>query len=360
MLKTYPTIIGSGSYIPTNRVKNEEFLNNEFFGPDGEKLDKCNEEIVGQFEKITGIYERRYVTDDQVASDIALLAAQEAIVSADIDPETLDCIIFAHNFGDIQENNRRSEFVPSLASRVKSQLGIKNPNAIAYDIIFGCPGWLQGVIQAYQTIHADNKKRALIVGAETLSRITDPHDRDSMIYADGAGAVIIDMVESEEPVGILSHGEKTYSDELAYLLTMGPSNKPEQANGNLYLKMQGRTLYENVLKVVPKAIKESIDQAGLSIGDIKKVLVHQANNKMDEAILSRLFREYGSRDIPEHIMPMTISWLGNSSVATLPTLYDLLSRGELENHEISPGDVIVFASVGAGVNVNSMVYKVPA
>jgi 3-oxoacyl-[acyl-carrier-protein] synthase-3 len=359
-MKKYPIFIGSGSYLPTHKIRNQDFLDCDFFGPDGQKLEKSTEEIIKQFESITGIFERRYVTDDLVTSDIAVLAAKNAIESSGIDPETLDCIIVAHNFGDIQEDNRRSEFVPSLASRVKSQLNIKNPDTIAYDIIFGCPGWLQGVIQSFQMINSDNKKRTLIIGAETLSRITDPHDRDSMIYADGAGAIIIDTVESEDPVGILSHGEKTYSDELAYLLSMGPSNNREASNGNLYLKMQGRTLYENVLKVVPKAIKESIEQAGLHITDIKKVLIHQANNKMDEAILSRLFREYGTREIPKHIMPMTISWLGNSSVATLPTLYDLLSRGKLEDHEIHPGDVIVLASVGAGVNVNSVVYKVPA
>ena len=354
-----PVFIGSGSYLPTQKVPNESFINHDFFGSDGVKIDKCNSEIIGQFEKITGIRERRYVTDDLVASDIAVLAARDALESADIDPETLDCIILAHNFGDIQMDNRRSEFVPSLASRVKSQLGIKNQNTVAYDIIFGCPGWLQGVIQSYQIIQSDQKKRTLVIGTETLSRITDPHDRDSMIYADGAGAIVIDTVESEEPVGILSHGQKTFTDELAYLLKMGPSNNPEYANGNLYLKMKGRTLYENVLKHVPTAIKECIEKAGLELSDVKKVLIHQANQKMDEAILTRLFRAYGTRDIPEHIMPMTISWLGNSSVATLPTLYDLLSKGELENHEINSGDVIVLASVGAGVNVNAVVYRVP-
>jgi 3-oxoacyl-[acyl-carrier-protein] synthase-3 len=78
---------------------------------------------------------------------------------------------------------------------------------------------------------------------------------------------------------------------------------------------------------------------------------------MDEAILARLFKLYQIENIPEHIMPMTISWLGNSSVATLPTMLDLLQRGNLDNHELNSGDVVVFASVGAGMNVNSMVYK---
>ena len=104
-------------------------------------------------------------------------------------------------------------------------------------------------------------------------------------------------------------------------------------------------------------VKQSLDKAGLTLTDVNKVLIHQANQKMDEAILLRLFKLYKIKDIPEHIMPMTISWLGNSSVATLPTMLDLLQRGQLNNHELHTGDIVVFASVGAGMNINSMVYK---
>ena len=107
-------------------------------------------------------------------------------------------------------------------------------------------------------------------------------------------------------------------------------------------------------------VKESLDKAGLTLSDVKKVLIHQANQKMDEAILDRIFKLYGIDEIPGDIMPMTIGWLGNSSVATLPTMLDLLQRGKIENHDrLSSGDIVVFASVGAGMNINSMVYKVP-
>ena len=99
--------------------------------------------------------------------------------------------------------------------------------------------------------------------------------------------------------------------------------------------------------------------AGVELGEVKKVLIHQANAKMDEAILARLFKAGGIDEMPAGIMPMTISWLGNSSVATLPTLFDLMRRGNLESQSFSPGDVVVFASVGAGMNINSMVYRVP-
>ena len=105
-----------------------------------------------------------------------------------VDPETLDYVIVAHNFGDVQADRLRLDFCPTLAARIKERLRIKNPSCVAYDLPFGCPGWLQAVIQADYFLRSSDAARALIVGAETLSRVSDPHDRDSMIYADGAGA----------------------------------------------------------------------------------------------------------------------------------------------------------------------------
>lgn len=356
----FSVIIGSGSYIPTRRIPNENFMNNTFYDTEGKRLTKPNEEIIHRFSDITGIMERRYVTDDMVTSDIAFFAAQEALHSAGIDGETLDHIIVAHNFGDIKENNRRSEFVPALASRVKHRLDIKNSNTVCYDLPFGCAGWLQALIQSDFYIRAGAARRILVIGAETLSRIADPHDRDSMIYADGAGAVIVDARISDKPIGILSHGSHTYATEHAYVLRMGKSNNPDYPVNNLFLKMQGRSLYEHALRIVPTVIKESIERAGVCIEKIDKLLIHQANTKMVEAILKRLYEEYGIKQVPCNIMPLTISWLGNSSVATLPTLYDLFSKGKLEDHVMKKGGTIVFASVGAGVNINSMVYQIPS
>ncbi|WP_461449824.1 3-oxoacyl-ACP synthase III family protein [Mucilaginibacter sp.] len=357
--QTYSIIIGSGSYIPKHVVPNQDFINNEFYGPDGLKLTKSNQVIIDQFEQITGIRERRYVTDDLLTSDIAALAALEAISSAKIDGETLDYIIVAHNFGDVTANSSHSDMVPALASRVKNQLGIVNPDTVVYDLPFGCAGWLQGLIQADGYIRSGDAKKVLIIGAETLSRICDPHDRDSMIYADGAGAVILAAIESEEPVGIIAHKSKSYANELTYVLKMAKSAQPGYMEDRLFLKMQGRKLYEHVLKLVPAIIKECIAKAGLSIDDMDKLLIHQANNKMDEAVLKQLYELYDLKSTSVDIMPMTISWLGNSSVATLPTLYDLIERNKFEGQSFTPGKMIVFASVGAGVNLNSVVYRIP-
>ena len=129
------------------------------------------------------------------------LAAEDALTSSGIDRESLDYIIVAHNFGDVRAGNLRSDFVPSLAARVKHKLGIVNPGTVAYDLPFGCPGWLQGVIQANYYLRSGDCKRVMVIGAETLSRICDPHDRDSMIYADGAGATILEAVASDRAGG---------------------------------------------------------------------------------------------------------------------------------------------------------------
>jgi 3-oxoacyl-[acyl-carrier-protein] synthase-3 len=355
----YTVINGTGSYLPKRIIKNDYFKEHQFFESNGQPISKSNKEIIDKFEEITTISERRYVSDDLKTSDIAFFAGQKAIESAKIDKEDLDYVIVAHNFGDTTPNNRQLDMLPSLASKVKHKLQIKNPNTIAYDVPFGCPGWVQAVIQANYYIKSGDAKKILVIGAEVLSRVYDPYDRDGMIYADGAGAVILEAKQSETPIGILAH--KTRSDTYSHsqLLFMGASyNKDPKLENQHFLKMHGRKLYQYALETVPKTVKECLDNSGLKLEAVNKLLIHQANGKMDEAILQRLFKLYGVEQIPEDIMPMTISKLGNSSVASVPTLLDLILKGALAPHKITKGDHLVFASVGAGMNINAFIYKV--
>ena len=354
----YSVITGTGSHVPSERVPNEDFFDRQFYDAKGDRIRRDGKEIVEKFEAITTIKERRYVPDHLVTSDIAYLAAKEAIASAKTNKEELDYIILAHNFGDVKHCNRRSDMVPTLAARVKYKLGISNPYTVAYDLPFGCPGWLQAVIQANYFIKSGDARKILVIGAEVLSRVCDPHDRDSMLYADGAGAVVLEAKNSTNPVGILAH--KTRSDTLnhSHMLYMGTSyDSASNGQDPIYLKMNGRKLYQYALEKVPGAIKNCLDETGISHTQIKKLLIHQANGKMDEAILTRFYGQYEENQIPGNIMPMTVSCLGNSSVATIPTLLDLIMKGNLQPHEISGGDVLVFASVGAGMNINAMVYR---
>jgi 3-oxoacyl-[acyl-carrier-protein] synthase-3 len=347
-------ISGIGSYIPEIKVANTDFKNHVFLNDDGTPFGYENDVVIGKFKNITGIEERRYVLPEMVASDIAFLASEKAIAHAGIDKETIDYIILAHNFGDVKGNGLQSDTVPSLATRVKHKLQIKNPKCVAYDILFGCPGWIEGVLQANAFIKSGMAKRCLVIGAETLSRVVDKHDRDSMIYADGAGAAIIEATTNNE--GILAFDSATFAIEEASYLFFGNSFDKSLDADVRYFKMHGRKIYEFALKNVPLAMKECLDNSGIKIDEVKKILIHQANEKMDEAIVNRFYKLY-DKTAPEGIMPMSINFLGNSSVATVPTLFDLLIHDKIENQKIDKGDVIIFASVGAGMNVNAIVYK---
>lgn len=356
--RIYTVILGAGSHAPTRSVANAEFRTNRFFEAYDKPCDPSKSDtIVRKFEEITRIVERRYVDDDVVTSDIALRAAHDALAKTGIDKESLDYLIVAHNFGDVRADNRRSDFVPSLSARVKQRLEIHNPRCVAYDLPFGCAGWLQGVIQADYYFRSGDAKRAMVIGAETLSRVSDPHDRDSMLYSDGAGCAILEARTSAEPVGILAHATRSDTLDHASLMWMGASFDPEFEGGDLFLKMRGRKLYEYAVTHVPDVVRESLDKAGRKLGDVAKVLMHQANAKMNEAILKRLFDLEEDGEIPAGVMPMTISFLGNSSVATVPTLLDLILDGKLEDQSIDPGDLVVLAAVGAGMNINSVVYR---
>ena len=348
-------ITGIGSFIPEIEVKNTDFGQHHFLNEDGTPLIQTNEVVIGKFKDITGIDERRYVNDNMVSSDMALIAAQRAIENANIDPETLDYIILAHNFGDVKKGTIQSDMLPSLASRVKQKLQIRNPKCVAYDILFGCPGWVEGVLQANAFLKSGMAKKCLVIGTETLSRVIDAHDRDSMIYSDGAGASVIEISEDGSS-GILAYESATYAYEEAGYLFFGNSYNKDLDPDVRYIKMYGRKIYEFALSRVPQAMKECLDKSGIAIDDVKKVLIHQANEKMDEAIIQRFYKLY-QKTPPDFIMPMSIHKLGNSSVATVPTLFDLLIQGKLENQSIQKGDVIILASVGAGMNVNAIVYR---
>jgi len=347
-------ITGTGSYIPSIIEKNEDFYNHEFLNADGSSINSPNDVIVEKFQAITGIQERRYIKDDLLNSDIAFYAAKKAIEDAKIDKESIDYIIVAHNYGDVKHNAEQSDTVPSIASRVKYLLKIANPKCVGYDLLFGCPGWIEGVIQAKAFIASGIAKRCLVIGSETLSRVIDKHDRDSMIYSDGAGAVVIE--DNNESGGILAHESATYALDEAHFIYFGESNNLEITDKRRYIKMYGRKIYEFALTNVPLALKSCLEKAGLSIKDVKKILIHQANEKMDEAIIKRFYKMYGMK-MPDGIMPMTINTLGNSSVATVPTLYDMILKGQLKNQKINKGDIIMFASVGAGMNINAIVYQ---
>lgn len=352
-------ITGTGSYLPTEIKTNTAFDKQPFYMDDNRLLPGDQKIIIDKFEKITGIKERRYVSDNLNTSDIAALAGFKALENSGIDTEQLDTIIVAHNFGNVEKGSIQTDAVPSLANRVKYSLHIQNPACVCYDLLFGCPGWIQGMIQADAFFKAGLARKALVIGAETLSRVVDVFDRDSMIFSDGAGAAVLEYQEvGDQKSGILSTCAVSHCTEETFYIYMGISYSPDSIANARYMKMKGRKVYEYALKHVPIAIKSCIDKSGVSIETIKKIFIHQANEKLDEAILQALYKLYGYSEAPKGIMPMSIHYLGNSSVATVPTLYDLVTSGKDADHQLKKGDVIVFASVGAGMNINAITYRV--
>ena len=357
--KTATVITGTGCYIPDFIKTNRDFTGHNFYAEDNTFLDIEPHIIVEKFKKITGIKERRYAPSNIESSDMAAIAGRKAIEDADCDPETIDQIIVAHNFGNVTKHTIQTDVLPALASRVKHALKIKNPSCVPYDILFGCPGWVQGVIQANAFFKAGIAKKCLVIGTETLSRVLDVYDRDSMIFSDGAGACVLEAKDSNETQsGILGCSVQSHcGDEVGYL-NMGKSNYPDSDPRIRYIKMKGRKVYEYAMKHVPEAMKICLDKSGVTILEVKKIFIHQANEKMDEAIIKELYKLYDIASVPENIMPMSIYNLGNSSVATVPTLYDMVKKGLMPEHNLTPGDVILFASVGAGMNINAVCYRV--
>jgi 3-oxoacyl-[acyl-carrier-protein] synthase-3 len=352
-------ITGTGCYIPDFVKTNRDFASHVFYAEDNKALDIEPQIIVEKFKKITGIEERRYAAANMDSSDMAAIAAKRAIDDAGCDPETIDQIILAHNFGNVLKHTIQTDAMPALAARVKHVLNIKNPSCIPYDILFGCPGWIQGVIQADAYFKAGIAKKCLVIGTETLSRVLDVYDRDSMIFSDGAGACVLEAKENTATSsGILGTSVQSHSgDELSYL-HMGKSYYPDSDPRVRYIKMRGRKVYEYAMKHVPEAMKICLDESGIAISELKKVFIHQANEKMDEAIIKELYKLYGIAQVPENIMPMSIHNLGNSSVATVPTLLDMVRKGLMPEHTLTKGDVVLFASVGAGMNINAVCYRI--
>ena len=356
-MKPAIVITGTGSAIPEVIVPNRDFMDRAFLDEEGNPFPHPNEIIIEKFQSITEIAERRYARPDQTSKDLGAIAGQKALADAGWDAEDIDLLIVAQNFGEIEFGARVMEQMPSIASRVKHEMGIENPHVVAFDVLAGCPGWIQGVLVAEAYLRGGLAKRALVIGCETLSRIIDVHDRDSMIFSDGAGAACFEIQEVHNGSGILGRAAVSYTKNEAYFLKSNPSNNPALPRSERLIKMKGRKIYEFAIRHVPDAMKAALDNAGVHLSDVKKIFMHQANAKLDHAVGERLYKLYGMEADLDAVMPMSIQWLGNSSVATVPTLFDMVRHESYQGHSVEKGDVVLFASVGAGMNINAFVYR---
>lgn len=350
-------IIGTGSFLPEKRIDNSHFLDRTFYKHDGTKVTKPTEQVIQKLEEISGIESRRYAGDNTDTVQLAVYASEQAIEDANIDKELIDGIIVAHNFGNLKNGLDYPLLLPNVAALVKNRLQIKNHQCFAYDILFGCPGWVQAMIQANQAIKAGDAHNILVVGVEILSRIVDEHDLDSMLFGDGAGATIVQAQDGETPKGILA--SHTYSHCLtdADYLKMGSSYNEEKSEEEMFIKMQGRNVYRYAVTHVPDLITECLAKAKVNIEEIDIFLFHQANAKLIKAVGDKLFKQHDYNGDYDKLVPITLQQTGNSSVATIPTLLDNVLRNDLENFEIKEGDKVLFAAVGSGMHANCIIYQ---
>ncbi|CAH2793175.1 MAG: 3-oxoacyl-[acyl-carrier-protein] synthase, KASIII (EC [Candidatus Burkholderia crenata] len=313
----YSRVIGTGSYLPADRVSNQELA--ERLAKQG--VETSDEWIVAR----TGIHVRHFAAPDQTTSELALQASRYAIEAAGIDPQSIDLIIVATS---------TSDFVfPSTACLLQNKLGIKNGGA-AFDIQAVCSGFAYAMATADSFIRSGANRTALVVGAETLSRILDFNDRTTcVLFGDGAGAVILQA--SDEP-GVLSsalHADGSYAN---ILCTPGNVNKGV-IEGSAFLHMDGQAVFKLAVKVLEKVAVEALEKAQLTAGDIDWLILHQANIRIMESTARKLH-------VPLERMVVTVGEHGNTSAASIPLAFDVAVR----DGRIKRGQHVLIEGVGGG------------
>ncbi len=350
-------IAATGTKLPDRRIQNSYFLNNVFMDEHGTPNPKDTVDIIAKLEQITGIKERGYISEKGDSVPLMYEACMATIADWGHDKNMIDGIIVAHNAGNMLEGRDGFHTVPNMAALLKNKLDITNHECFAYDLLFGCPGWLQGIIQAHQAIQMGDAKHVLVVGIEVASRLLDPHDLDSLILADGCGATIVSASDGTSSAGILSYATFSHANEDVSCIFLDRSYNPEITAPTLF-KMNGKDVYKYATVWVPKVIKKALDKAGMDVSEVDMFLFHQANGKMLHAFANNIAQMYGIEGLSfEGKIPTTIEFTGNTSVATIPTMLDLILKNKLGDYQIKPGQKVVLASVGAGMHCNAMVYQ---
>lgn len=311
-------ITGTGSYVPEKILTNKDF----------EKyLDTTDEWIVAR----TGIRERHIAAEGENTSDLCLKAARNAIDMAGIKAEDIDLIVVATITGDYPW--------PATACIVQNKLGAKQCGA--YDISAACSGFIYALSNAVAQIESGAIKRALVIGAETLSRIVDYNDRNTcLLFGDAAGAVVLEAGEGER--GILSshlHSDGSYFELLgqpAFGTAVTPTEEIIRDRG-YFLTMQGNEVFKVAVKMLAEVAQEAVEANGMTVDDIDLLIPHQANIRILEATAKRM-------KLPSEKVYINVDRFGNTSAATIPLALDEANRaGKLKEN-----DLLVLNAFGGG------------
>ncbi|MED4602848.1 ketoacyl-ACP synthase III [Paenibacillus validus] len=320
----YKAIVsGTGSYVPEHIVTNHDL----------EKLVDTSDQWI--LER-TGIAERRIVTDDQATSDLAYFAALEAIQSAGITAADIDMIIVATETPDHP--------FPPVACQLQQRLGCRQ--VTAFDVHLACTGFIASLHVAEKFVKAGPHRHVLVVGADTLSRITDYTDRSTcIIFADGAGAFVLSREEGGGTLGLLHtavHANGEYFD--AAIVPGGGSRYPgagDESNKNK-IHMNGNRIFRLAVNLMSQSIMETLEHCRYTLEQVDWVIPHQANQRIIDAVGRTL-------EVPEHKMISTIRYFGNNSAATIPLAMDR----SVKANKIKRGDVVALAAFGGGLGWGS-------
>lgn len=347
-----------GHYLPENLLENTKFLKQKFKVKGSIPIPPSDSaDIVKKFEEVTGIQSRYYRNQEETASKMGIYAAKNALDKANVDPQELQLIIFAHNWGDQSyvAGNIQFDVLPNLASRVKYELNIDSMDCPAFDINFGCTGFIEGLKIAEALMIVHNKNLALIIGADTVSSVIDPEDINSLLFGDGAGAAVISLNTSE---GLQAEiiCSKTYSickSDNKYLRM--EKTTPQTSNCNLRLKMDGAKVFQTALQSVPELLKSIFHEFNVLSSDFKYLILHQANPKMMHSLKAKISQETGLKN--DLIMPVMVDKMGNNSVASIPVVLSSLINNDLNYPSPESGDKILLCSFGAGMHLNAMMLQ---
>jgi len=312
-------ITGTGAAVPEKVLTNADL----------EKLvDTTDEWITTR----TGIKERRVASDGEFTSTFATAAAEKALAMAGVSADELDLIVVATVTPDFP--------FPSTACLVQKNLNAKN--AAAFDISAACSGFLFAISIVDNFIKSGNVKKALVIGAETLTRVTDWQDRNScVLFGDGAGAVILEA--TSEKAGVLSthiHSDGTYW-ELLHQPACGSRNPAEQRvidERLTFIKMQGNEVFKLAVRAMEEAANQALSANGLSVADLDLFISHQANRRIIDAIGKRLGLT------PEQVY-INLERYGNTSAASIPIALDEANRAG----KLKEGDLVLLDAFGGGL-----------
>jgi 3-oxoacyl-[acyl-carrier-protein] synthase III len=319
----YSRIIGTGSYLPERVVHNRD-------------LEKLMDTTDAWIRERTGIEQRHYAAEGETTVDMAEHAARRAIEAAGLQPSDIDLIVFGTTTADL--------VFPNAGAMLQARLGCTG--GPAFSVEAACSSFIYALSVADKFVRAGESRRALVVGSETLSRITDFTDRTTAIlFADGAGAVVL---EASEEAGVLSthlHADGSYQ-HLLYC-TGGISKGYEPGTGNrAVIRMAGREVFKVAVTMLGNVVDETLAKNNLSKSDVKWLVPHQANIRIIQAVAKKL-------DLPMERVVVTVQEHGNTSAASVPLALD---RG-VRDGRIRPGDLVLLEAFGGGFTWGSALVR---